>query len=461
MRATKCLRGRRVAGAALITLCLAWCCSSCSPVGSRLSSPPPAVASARTGQQLWASTLPGVASTVPGEAASVEAVSPDGTTLFVTGGYGTTHFETIAYRTATGARLWAKSYQGAGRTYTTAITVSPDGARVYVTGVGDSSTALGEGGATIAYDARTGKHLWVRRYNSKGAYLTGLAVSPDGTTLYVTGNRGLGNRAEFGVIAYAAATGKQRWLRYYTKVPGMATSIAVSLDGKTVYATGLGGSSVLTVAYHATGTLRWATRYNNAYAGGAAGGQIVAGPGGTAVYVIGTAANKYGHYDYATFAYGAATGKKLWLDRYNALAGPSPFVGAIRVTPDGRTVVVTGSPNEGRTGGYLIAAYKASTGATRWTRRAPASRYAPTSPAGLVIGPLGNTVYVASSQLLGGYDVAAWSVTHGTVLWRTSYAAAKVYLPAAIALSADGTRLFVTGSVGSNADGMTTVAYQP
>jgi DNA-binding beta-propeller fold protein YncE len=454
------LRGLRVAGATLITLCLAWCCSSCSPAGSRLSSSPPGVASARPGQ-LWASTLPGVTSTVPGEAASIEAVSPDGSTLFVTGGYGTRHFETVAYRAATGARLWAKSYQGAGRTYTTAITVSPDGARVYLTGVGDTSSALGEGGATIAYDARTGTQLWVHRYKSKGSYLTGLAVSPDGTTLYVTGSRGLGKHAEFGLIAYVAATGKQRWLRYYTKVPGYAASIAVSPDGKTVYATGLGRSSVVTVAYHDTGTLKWATRYNNPYAGGAAGGQIVAGPGGTAVYVIGTAANKYGHYDYATFAYSAATGKKLWLDRYNALAGPSPFVGAIRVTPDGRTVVVTGSPNEGRTGGYLIAAYNASTGATRWARRAPASRYAPTSPAGLVIGPHGTTVYVASSQLMGGYDAAAWSVTHGTVLWRISYAAAKVYLPAAIALSADGTRLFVTGSVGRNASGITTVAYQP
>jgi DNA-binding beta-propeller fold protein YncE len=461
VRATKCLRGLRVAAATLITLCLAWCCSSCSPVASRLSSSPPGVASARPGQQLWASTLPGVASTVPGKAASVEAVSPDGTTLFVTGGYGTTHFETVAYRTATGARLWAKSYHGAGRTYTTSITASPDGARVYVTGVGDASSALGQGGATIAYDARTGKQLWVRRYDSKGAYLTGLAVSPDGTTLYVTDSRGLGNHAELGVIAYAAATGKQRWLHYYTKVPGYAVSVVVSPDGKSVYATGSGGSSVLTVAYHATGALKWATRYNNPYAGGAAGGQIVAGPGGAAVYVVGPAANQDGHYDYATFAYSAATGKQLWLDRYNALAGPSTFVGAIGVTPDGRTVVVTGSPNEGRTGGYLIAAYNASTGAARWIRRAPASRYAPTSPAGLVIGPHGNTVYVASTKLLGGYDAAAWSVADGTVLWRTSYAAAKVYLPAAVALSADGTRLFVTGSVGSNASNMTTVAYQP
>jgi hypothetical protein len=183
----------------------------------------------------------------------------------------------------------------------------------------------------------------------------------------------------------------------------------------------------------------------------------VAEPGATAVYVVGTAANKYGHYDTATFAYSAATGKPLWLDRYNAHRGG----GQIAVTPDGRTVIVAGLVNNGRMGGYSLASYNASTGATRWIRLAPASRYAPASPAGLVIGPHGNTVYVASSQFLGGYDAAAWSVAHGTALWTTRYAAAKVYLPAAIALSADGTRLFVTGSVGWNASGMTTVAYQP
>jgi hypothetical protein len=38
----------------------------------------------------------------------------------------------------------------------------------------------------------------------------------------------------------------------------------------------------------------------------------------------------------------------------------------------------------------------------------------------------------------GGYDVVAWSVARGTVLWTTRYAAAKVYSPVAIAESGDG-----------------------
>jgi hypothetical protein len=74
---------------------------TCSPAAGRLSSPV-GVASARPGAQLWART-------VPRGAGSGEAVSPDGTTLFVAGVLKG-HFETIAYRAATGARVWARGY---------------------------------------------------------------------------------------------------------------------------------------------------------------------------------------------------------------------------------------------------------------------------------------------------------------------------------------------------------------
>jgi hypothetical protein len=205
--------------------------------------------------------------TVPRGAGSGEAVSPDGRTLFVAGVLRG-HFETIAYGAATGARVWARGYQPAGSScacFPPYIAVSPDGARVYVTGRTLSTSGLNEGAATLAYDARTGRQLWVRRYLPQTAY-GGLAVSPDGTTLYELGARRVsGGRWRPAVIAYAAATGKRRWLRAYPRYPGLLTSIAVSPDGNTVYATGSadatgsGGhtSSVLAVAYGAAGTLKW------------------------------------------------------------------------------------------------------------------------------------------------------------------------------------------------------------
>ena len=171
--------------------------------------------------------------------------------------------------------------------------------------------------------------------------------------------------------------------------------------------------------------------------------------------MTGTVSSKYGHFVAATFAFRAATGTCLWLDPDRARGGG----GKIAVTPDGRTAIFVGDRTGDTAGGYAISSYNASTGATRWARRAPVPGNAPIASTGLVIDPHGDTAYVASSNG-GGYDIAAWSVARGTVLWTTSHAAAKVYSPVGIALSNDGTRLFITGSAGLPRGGMTTVAYQ-
>jgi hypothetical protein len=410
-------------------------------------------------RQLWSSTL-------RGGAAVAEALTPDGTRLFVTGYTGpAAKVETVAYSTATGAQLWATTYplDNAGGP-DNVIAVSPDGTRVYVTGWG--------GAMTIAYAARTGKQLWESRFNDTGARLDGLAVSPGGTTVYEAGAGSVSGRGRYiAVVAYDAATGQQRWLRYYTRVNRAEAAlwgVAVSPDGSTVFVSGEAGAllpssySLLVLAYQATtGTLKWATRYANRYtggssAGGAFGGPIVLRPGGRVLYVAGTISSKYGHHVAATFAFRAATGTCLWLDPDRARGGG----GKIAVTPDGRTAIFVGDRTGDTAGGYAIASYNASTGATRWVRRAPAPGSAPEQSAGLVIDPQGDTAFVASPDYGGGYDICAWSVARGTVLWTTRYAASKVYSPVAIALSGDGTRLFVTGSAGSPISGMTTVAYQ-
>ena len=369
------------------------------------------------------------------------------------------HYETAAYRAATGARLWASSYQPGGNIYSypVALTVSPDGARVYVT-TDFHFIGRGQGVVTFAYDARTGRQLWASRYRPKdsGARVSGLAVSPDGTTLYLAGTLGQAHSLFFAVIAYAAATGKQRWLRYSTGKRGYADSVAVSPDGKTVYATGVAGSTALTVAYGAAGTLKWATRYKDPY-GFAAGSQVVAGPGGGAVYVTGKAANKNGHFDVATFAYRAATGTRMWLDRHYALitAGllPAP---AIAVTPGGQTVIVTVPLHGDRSLPFAIASYNASTGRTRWTRLAPDSS-GWWVQSGLVISPRGDTMFI------GGNRTAAYSVADGAVQWTTSYSRSFPLgglVSGIIGLSGDGTRLFGTRQKTGPRWGITIVAYK-
>jgi DNA-binding beta-propeller fold protein YncE len=87
------------------------------------------------------------------------AVSPGGRAVFVTGtsfagtSGGTSHedYATVSYNAVTGARLWASFYSGpAGQSYASGLAVSPDGTKVFVTGgtVGDT---LPFEYATVAY----------------------------------------------------------------------------------------------------------------------------------------------------------------------------------------------------------------------------------------------------------------------------------------------------------------------
>lgn len=420
----------RVAGAALVALCLTWCWAFSSPGAGKLVSSAD-VMSAAPGQQLWASTL-------PGGCCAVGAVSRAGTTVFVSAPVKS-HFETVAYSAATGARLWAKAYRSGLFSVPRAITVSPGGARVYVTGT-VSARAAPDAGVTVAYDARTGRQLWVSRYLPKAsAFVSVIAVSPDGTTLYAAGSgrRSGSKQPQVAVISYVAATGKQRWVRYYASAkPGRVMSAAVGPDGRTVYATAAVGSSALTVAYRAAGTLKWAARYNSPHGGFADGYHIVAGAGGGAVYVgVRESAAASGRIDIATIAYRAATGKRMWRAE---LRGGAPD---IAVTPDGRKVIVDGPRNAGQ---IAIASYNASTGATRWTRLAPGQDLA---ASGLAISPDGDTMFI------GGSRTVAYSVADGTVRWMTDTAHGS----SVIGLGGGGARLF---GIRSGRAGIATVAYQ-
>jgi DNA-binding beta-propeller fold protein YncE len=101
-------------------------------------------------------------------------------------------FATVAYDAAPGSQLWTTSYPGSFA-QPHGIAVSPDGTKVYVT---DQRI---DGAPTQAYDASDGHGLGGNIY--KSAIANGLAVSPDGTRLYVTGQNGQGNGI---TIAYNA-----------------------------------------------------------------------------------------------------------------------------------------------------------------------------------------------------------------------------------------------------------------
>ena len=99
-------------------------------------------------------------------------------------------YATVAYSAATGRQLWARRYNGPANGYDDAfsVAVSPGGTRVFVTG-NSGGRATSQDYATVAYDAATGRQLWVSRYNDPANLdlVCGVAVSPGGSRVFVTG----------------------------------------------------------------------------------------------------------------------------------------------------------------------------------------------------------------------------------------------------------------------------------
>ncbi len=320
---------------------------------------------ASTGAKLWARRYTGIGGM--GGTAQAVAVDPAGRRVFVTGyslGQGSfTDYVTIAYNAVTGARLWLRRYDGpgSGHDYASDVAVSPDGSRVFVTGSSRPGSASNGDYATVAYDAATGVQLWATRYSGPGNpndTATSLAVGPGGATVYVTGGSG----RDFATVAYDAATGGQLWV------------------SRVVYVTGSSGLSFATVAYHAaTGTLRWESRYNGAAGSVSGANWLDLSPSGTMVYVTGTA-----DLEFETVAYDAATGARRWARRFNGPGESYAAAPQVAVGPRGHTVYITGGPGE-----YVATvAYNAATGASRWVRL---RRGTGTS---LAVNPVTGTVYV-------------------------------------------------------------------
>ena len=187
------------------------------PVAASIPGTSPSTAT--PGAQLWVSRYNGPGNNT--DQASSVAVSPAGDTVYVTGtSWGSTSgfdYATVAYNATTGAQLWLSRYNGLGNAggEATAVAVSPDGGTVFVTGFSYGGTS-GDDYATVAYSAATGAQLWVNRYNGPGNstdHASSLAVSPSGSTVYVTGSSwGSTSGKDYATVAYSAATGAQLWV---------------------------------------------------------------------------------------------------------------------------------------------------------------------------------------------------------------------------------------------------------
>ena len=116
---------------------------------------------------------------------------------------------TVAYEASSGSQVWARRYDGGFNDFAASLAVSPDGSGVFVTGTSHLPGTTEGDVATVAYAAATGTFRWSRRYDGPGDLYDGgkdIAVGPDSDAVYVTGvsRGGSGTRNDYVTLAYSA-----------------------------------------------------------------------------------------------------------------------------------------------------------------------------------------------------------------------------------------------------------------
>jgi hypothetical protein len=340
------------------------------------------------------------------------AVGSDGRVVFVIrsvrGISGGADFETAAFATATGKRLWTQRYNGRanGVDRPTALAVSNDGSTVFVTGMSQGRSSAVDY-ATVAYAAVSGRQKWVSRYNGHGRsrdFPAAIAVSPRSSAVFITGTSLGGQGSVFATVAYAAGSGATLWARRYDRPDGLnaATSVAVQQNGRRVFVTGGSkkrGSGVgfATVAYMArTGAQQWVRRYHGpADRDDNPGVVLVSQQGGGTVVVAGESTGSKG--SYLAAAYNSVTGQTKWVRRYAIDDFAKEELGGAAISHDGRSLYLTGyafvipggeEPSQG-----LTVAAKVATGAQSWSRVVTTDL--PNQAGGPVaVSPENSTVYI-------------------------------------------------------------------
>ena len=331
-----------------------------------------------------------------------------------------------------GSEFWYQALPGAplGGAIAVQLAASPDETRLFTTTATGLEASASHDYTTSAWSAATGAPQWTQTHDGSGLIdqPVALAVSPDGTRLFVTGTSSPTSYVgafgykwpdlDIGTVAYDAVSGTPLWTAYYHGAPAVpyeeGRDVAVSADGNLVLVTGVAQTDTsddfITVAYDASsGTELWSTRFEGSGGGG-------------------------GPYD---------------LDRPTALA----------IDPLGRWVLVTGSskPFGGANERLAVVAYDLTTGVELWRLVRPTTDI--DRPTALAIDPGGSrAVLTGSSRTTSGESRALSLVLDtltGAELASAIYSGADVTAPsfaAPAAVISHNARRFFVGAWGSNAD---------
>jgi hypothetical protein len=445
-----------------------WCIASLVVAGALLVLASTALADL---SPIWVSRYNSPAS--GDDSGSAIAVSPKGSAVFVTGastGSGTgLDYATEALNASTGARLWVRRLDGSahGNDLPVAVAVNAAGSVVFVTGT-TAGAGTGSDYLTVAYAASTGKRLWVATYDGP-AHGTddarAMTLDPDGSRLYVTGSSDGGSTTgeDYATVAYNSATGLREWVRRFNGPANgddTANAIAAVPDGGAVVVTGTSGTTTgddwQTIAYGpTTGSRLWAKRFTrspNSTVPGRAGA-VVASPDSSVVYVAGGATSKsdVGHHELLNVvAYTASNGAVVWrsVRRLNLMRFSGEEADWAAVTPDGATVYAV-APSLGSSGGVIEEGLDASNGSTTAFSDSIAN------PAGgAALSPDGNDVWLAETANFSPplqyyvFENGADAVPVLSGGWR--YSPTGNAQAHAVAVSPDSRTAYITGQVQRN-----------
>jgi len=477
-------QGRRPAGFAtkIVLLAaaalLAAATTALAGTGGEAARPAGPQRSTEAGFQLWATRYDGTGGGAD-EAVAI-AASPDGSKVFVTGSSTSSRsgdYLTAAYDAAGGGELWTARYDGPDHLLdrATAIAVSPDGLKVFVTGFSTRKSYHYTAWATAAYDTATGSQLWVRRLTgpvNNDNEARALAVSPDGTKLFVTGFSSYATGYDGTTVAYAVATGTRLWRQHFDSGETLdeGTALRVAPDGSKLFVTGFTGNGCcagdvdfITLAYKTrNGKQLWEKRYQSAEFAIDEARAVGVSPDGSRVFVTGSSGPPDSP-DYLTIAYSASDGSQLWLQRSDGPGHAADTASGLAVSPDGSKLFVTGTQTQTDGETYFATeAYATATGASVWAAAFGGFGTSLNRAAAIAASPDGSRVYVTGStknlndQLPDQYVLVAYDASHPTsYLWAMTYAHLPLLgdEPAGLAVSPDDSKVFITGrSTGATSD---------
>ena len=322
---------------------------------------------AATGQELWSRTWDNHADAT--DTAKTIAVAPNGKTVVVAGvtqnADNGLDYVTVAFDVAKRRVAWSDIHHGlraGGTDSLNAIAMNPRGDLVYVTGQSAGAAEFDADYVTIAYDIRRGKRVWQQRFtgiDQQGSdRAAAITTSPDGNTVYVTGDSlserrpgATASQYDYATVAYDARSGAQHWVgRYGGPTAGFNAPVGIAASADRVVVTGQSRGATAedirdygTVAYDAaTGAEAWQARYAPPNSDEIAL-DLAMSPDGTTAFVTGSSSPvvRYTDLDEAvTVAYATADGATVWTSRIDVGAGNAVSGRHLAETDDGGVAMV-------------------------------------------------------------------------------------------------------------------------